>query len=67
MGRRAQLSLELYRDPEVSDAYLTLYARQEDYEPGLMDELEEVSKQLDEHLEGTSGFLLLTTDFQPPR
>ena len=36
-GRATELSLEVYRDPEVDDSYLTLYVRQANYETDLLD------------------------------
>ena len=62
-----QLSLELYRDPEVEDDYLTLYIRQSDYDDHVLDDIEQINKSLEEELAGTSGWLLATTDFRPPR
>jgi len=66
-GPQAELSLELYRDPEIDDRYLTLYVRQEEYTPGIMDRIEGVSRLFDKRLEKTPGSFLLTTDFCRPR
>jgi hypothetical protein len=63
----AQLSLELYRDPESDDAYLTLYFRQRKYTPGLMDRADAIMAQFEHEIEACSGWILLTTDFHPPR
>ena len=39
-----QLSLEVYRDPEIRDEYLTLYVRQENYDDEqLFNTIDEVS------------------------
>ena len=66
-GRDAELSLELYKDPEIDDRYLTLYVRLHDYDRTVMDRIHAVSEQFNEQLEQTAGYLLLTTDFRLPR
>ena len=66
-GERSQVSLELYRDPEVDDEYLTLYVRQEDYDQDILDQIDDVSERCEASLQNTSGWVLLTTDFRPPR
>jgi hypothetical protein len=67
LGPRVELSLELYKDPEVDDRYLTLYVRMERYEPNIMDHLQEVSSRFDSSLEAVPGYFLLATDFSRPR
>jgi hypothetical protein len=62
-----QLSLELYRDPEIEDEYLTLYVRQKNYEANILDTIENISAPFDPELSTKSGWLLVTTDFSPPR
>jgi hypothetical protein len=62
-----QLSLELYRDPEIEDEYLTLYVRQKNYEANILDTIENISAPFDAELSTKSGWLLATTDFSPPR
>lgn len=64
---RARLSLDLYRDPEIADDYLTLYVRQEHYDGDILDILDGIAASLDSQLAASSGWLLLTSDFQPPR
>lgn len=66
-GPSSELSLMLYRDPEAVDQYLTLYIRQPKYEPEILARIERVSHSFEGQLELTSGHLLLTTDFRPPR
>jgi hypothetical protein len=66
-GREVELSLELYRDPEIDDTYLTLYVRQEKYDSAIIERIEAVSRQFNDKLEQVSGYLLLTTDFHRPR
>src|SRR5262249_15686183 len=36
-GPEAELSLELYKDPEIDDQYLTMYVRTERPDPDLME------------------------------
>ncbi len=62
-----ELSLEVYRDPEIDDEYLTLYVRQSEYDLTIMDRIDEVREQLAALLNHVSGSLLITTDFCPPR
>ena len=62
---RPQLSLELYRDPEIDDSYLTLYVRQKDYNEALLNEIETLSEACNSVLKDSSGWLLITTDFRP--
>lgn len=67
VGPDAQLSLDVYRDPEVDDSYLTLYARQQQYDEHIVDGLETVAAAFDGEFSKTSGWLLITTDFAPPQ
>jgi hypothetical protein len=62
-----QLSLEVYHDPEIEDEYLTLYVRQENYDRQILDKIESVCAEYEKVIAGRSGWLLVTTDFQPPR
>lgn len=66
-GIGARLSLELYRDPEIRDEYLTLYVRQERYDEHIMDIIEDVCTEYRDKLIGKSSWLLVTTDFRSPR
>ena len=66
LGTDAQLSLEVYHDPEVEDEYLTLYIRQDTYDDHLLDVIDEVCAEYESALVGRSGWLLVTTDFHPP-
>jgi hypothetical protein len=67
-GDAAQLSLELYRDPEIDDEHLVIYIRQELYQDNLIDRIDEAyNALLTEANYGTSGWIHVTTDFRPPR
>jgi len=65
-GERAQISLELYRDPEIKDEYLTIYVRQNAYESNLIDTIDKLSKKFEEVLGEEENWFLITTDFNPP-
>ncbi|HEV3260525.1 MAG TPA: hypothetical protein VG013_26960 [Gemmataceae bacterium] len=65
-GPDAELALEVYRDPEVKDAYLTLYVRLKRYATDTMERLDRVGQRFTDKLEQVSGYLLLTTDFRGP-
>lgn len=67
LGSEVELSLQLYRDPEIDDRYLTLYVRREKYEPDILDRLQAVSDRFNHLLEEVPGYFLLTTDFSRPR
>ncbi|MBU0567741.1 hypothetical protein KJ693_01935 [bacterium] len=62
-----QLSLEVYHDSEIEDKYLTLYIRQEHYDEHILDMIEDICVEYEEELADKSGWLLVTTDFHPPR
>ncbi|HYU20810.1 MAG TPA: hypothetical protein VEQ11_19145 [Chloroflexota bacterium] len=64
-GSQAKLSLEVYRDPEIDDEYLTLYVRQDDYDENILKLIEDVCEQYEGQMVGRSGWVLVTTDFQP--
>lgn len=66
-GPCAELSLEMYRDPEIDDRYLTLYVRLEKYDSGVPERIDAVRRQFEQKLEQVSGDFLLTTDFRPRR
>jgi len=64
---RDEVSLELYRDPEAHDEYLTMYLRQRQYAADAWQLIEELGEATGALLAGSSGWVLVTTDFQPPR
>lgn len=61
------LSLELYVDPEIDDRYLTLYIRQVPLTPNFYERVREVGDNYLCEFDGTGGWFLVTTDFQPPQ
>src|SRR6266446_7699769 len=42
-GNATELSLEVYRDPEINDSYLTLYVRQPTYSTDLLPRIHRVA------------------------
>ena len=66
LADHAQLSLELYRDPETADKYLSIYVCQTEYQDELLEQIESVWDEYDPYLRDVSGWILTTTDFRPP-
>jgi hypothetical protein len=66
LGSTAQLSLELHQDPEIAYQYLVLYVRQECYDDGILETIDEILAPHEAALVATSGWFLATTDFKPP-
>jgi len=66
-GLPTQISLELYRDPEIDDQYLTIYVRQKEYEKDIISKIEEIRSIYCDELADKSGYFLLTTDYQFPK
>jgi hypothetical protein len=62
-----ELSLEVYRDPEVDDEHLSLYVRQRPYDKNLMTTLKAITATYLDELAFKSGWLSVTTDFRFPR
>jgi hypothetical protein len=65
LGTIAELSLELYKDFETRDEYLTVYARQAEYQETLLDEIDRARELYEPYIRDVSGWILLTTDFRP--
>ncbi len=66
-GPEAQLSLEIYRDLETDDAYLTLYIRLDKYDKSTMKRIKEIRREYRGLLAEIAGEFLLTTDFRLAR
>jgi hypothetical protein len=62
----ATFALEVYRDPELPDEYLTLYVRQPKYDDQTIERIKSVRSGLEPTLSNSSGWLLVTTDFRYP-
>ncbi len=59
------LSLELYRDKEGDDSYLTIYVRQKEYGKTIINEIDEIFSQYELYLFDKKGWIIVTTDFRP--
>jgi hypothetical protein len=66
-GQNSRISLELYSDPEIDDEYLTIYVRQTEYEQDIMKKIDAICEDYTKVMDIDQGYLLVTTDFQPPR
>jgi hypothetical protein len=63
----AQLSLELYQDPETGEQDLKLYVRQASYEQGFWSRLLKICEPFEEDFAAMSaGWLHVTTDYRSP-
>jgi hypothetical protein len=65
-GQQLELTLECYRDPEATDAYLTMYARPTEYDDRFLERIHALRAGYESQLTDKSGWFLLTTDFRPP-
>lgn len=66
-GPGVELSIEVYKDPEIDDRYLTPYVRQQPYDHDIMRRIEAVNQQFNPALETIPGYFLITTDFRRPK
>ena len=66
LGMTSQLALEVYRDPEIGDAYLTLTIRQHHYTKDILNQIEDLRAEYEVDLADSTGWFLVSTDFQPP-
>ena len=62
----AQLFVEVYRDPEIDDQYLILYARVQNYDESVIERIEAAEKEYIDILTSKGGWLQLSTDFRKP-
>jgi hypothetical protein len=62
----AELSLELYRDPEIDDQHLVLYVRQDHYDQIMWDKIERIQDSYELELADLSGWFHMTADFRAP-
>lgn len=61
----AKLFLKVYRDPEIEDTHLVIYARFQSYDEDTMKKIKATREEYRGRLIGKRGWLLLTTDFEP--
>jgi len=63
----AQISLEVYHDPEIIDDYITIEIRQQKYDESVMKRIEEISPEYNYKLIDKEGWIFVTTDYRKPR
>ena len=66
-GAEVELALELYKDPEIDDRYLTLYVRVPEYDAEILQRIDDATDRFDQQIAKATGYLLITTDFRRPR
>jgi hypothetical protein len=62
-----QISLELFKDRESEERYLSLYVRQKTYSKNIMKQLEKVWLRFESEISKSNGWINITTDFRSPR
>ncbi|MDN7024020.1 hypothetical protein FGU65_03790 [Methanoculleus sp. FWC-SCC1] len=65
-GQRAQITLDVYSDPEIEDEYLTIYIRQHTYDTDIMEQIDVICGEYEAALGDQPGWIVVTTDFRPP-
>ena len=65
-SKDAQLSLEIYSDPEIDHRYLTIYVRQKEYTEQILERISRVRTGFSRKLTEKRGRILITTDFDNP-
>ena len=63
---KAQLVMDVYRDPEITDCYLVLYIRLKHYDDSVIERLEKAEAEFLDQLVNKAGWIQLTTDFREP-
>jgi hypothetical protein len=66
-GYNTEMILGIYQDPEISDSYVRLNLRLPSYDEHTMERIDRVTERFDEALCKASGYLLVTTDYQPAK
>lgn len=66
-GDVSQISLVVYEDAETPDSFLAVFVRQAEYNPDIMRRTNAIMHEYSDRLSGASGWIQVTTDFQPPR
>ena len=62
----AELTLQLYRDPEVEDSYLAFFARTRQYDGEFFEKISRIRSGYTDLMTGKSGWILVTTDYDTP-
>jgi hypothetical protein len=63
----AQVSLEIYHDPEIVDEYISIEIRQEKYDESVRKRIDEIRNEYDEKLIDKNGWIFVGTDYRQPR
>jgi len=63
---RAELSLELYIDPEIDDPHLTLYVQQNTFDQIAWSKIERIQNSYELELADLLGWLHVVADFRAP-
>ncbi|HEU4386772.1 MAG TPA: hypothetical protein VFV34_03170 [Blastocatellia bacterium] len=61
-----EVVLDIYRDREFLDEYVTLCLRRTKYGSRTIDDIDAIRARFETLLYGKTGWLLVTTDFRPP-
>jgi hypothetical protein len=59
----ADLTMDVYRDPEIDDRYLVLLIRPERYDDSVIELLERAESEFLDELVGRRGWIQLTLEF----
>lgn len=62
----SHFSLEYFQDPDGEDEHLVFYIRQQKYDEDILEKIEMIWDAINQHLSRSTGWILVTTDFQPP-
>jgi hypothetical protein len=62
----AQLTMDVYQDPEIDDHYLVLYVRSKYYDDLSIERLQKAEAEFLNQLVNKRGWIQLTTDFRKP-
>ena len=63
----AQISLEVFQDPDADDEFLMFTIRRASYPENILDQIDSIVSSFEEPLSVRDGWVLITTDFSPPR
>jgi hypothetical protein len=63
----AEVTLELYTDPEIDDEYLTIYVRKAEMEQADLEMIDRLSDEFSSEIAPLSGWVALMPDFRPHR
>lgn len=62
----AQITLDVYFDPETDDEYLTICIRQSHYDEDIMDKIDSICSRYEPDLDCCKGWFVVTTEFRTP-